>query len=518
MEDSFFELIPFWALPQWLSRVNVIIAFYTIGHYLMLNPTPAKQVNKWLILISVAMGVFLATIDGSIVNIGLNTLVNELHQPLNVVEWVVLAYMLTLSTLMLSVGRLSDMIGKKKLYLAGIIIFTVGSILSGLAPSVYWLIAFRVLQAVGAVLDIAIGIAIVTENFPPAERGKALGVMGTMVSLGIIAGPTIGGLVLQSLSWHWLFFVNIPVGVIGVFMVARFVPEDSARSKQHFDFAGAGSMFISMTSLLFALSISQDRGFNNLLVLVLMLLSLCFLVAFIVIERKSAYPMINLQMFQNRQFTINLITGFMVFVCTAGTTLLFPLYLQNVLLYNSEQTGLMLAITPVIVAIVAPLSGALSDRTGSRPITTLGLFMLILGFLSVGTLSEHTTTIGYLLRFIPIGIGIGLFQSPNNSAVMGSVSRENFGVASGLLSLTRTVGQITGIAVLSAVWENRVALYNGGFIDLGATFAPISTQVAGLLDTIHLSVAILALAFLISAWALVEFLRVKKSLRNSTTE
>lgn len=484
----------------------------------MLNPTPAKQVNKWLILISVAMGVFLATIDGSIVNIGLNTLVNELHQPLNVVEWVVLAYMLTLSTLMLSVGRLSDMIGKKKLYLAGIIIFTVGSILSGLAPSVYWLIAFRVLQAVGAVLDIAIGTAIVTENFPPAERGKALGVMGTMVSLGIIAGPTIGGLVLQSLSWHWLFFVNIPVGVIGVFMVARFVPEDSARSKQHFDFTGAGSMFVSMTSLLFALSISQDRGFNNILVMVLMLLSLCFLVAFIVIERKSAYPMINLRMFQNRQFTINLITGFMVFVCTAGTTLLFPLYLQNVLFYNSEKTGLMLAITPVIVAIVAPLSGALSDHTGSRPITTMGLFMLILGFLSVGTLSEHTTTIGYLLRFIPIGIGIGLFQSPNNSAVMGSVSRENFGVASGLLSLTRTVGQITGIAVLSAVWENRVALYNGGFIDLGATFAPISTQVAGLLDTVYLSVAILVLAFLISVWALVEFLRVKKSLRNSTTE
>ena len=213
----------------------------------------AKPVNKWMVLISVAMGVFLATIDGSIVNIGLNTLVNDLHQPLALVEWVVLAYMLTIATLMLTVGRLSDMIGKKKLYLAGIIIFTIGSGLCGIAPSVYWLIGFRVLQAVGAVLVMAIGMAIVTENFPPQERGKALGVMGTMVSLGIITGPTLGGLILQSLTWHWLFFVNLPVGLIGVFMVIRFIPNDTTRSQQKFDFAGAGVMFIFMSSLLFAL-------------------------------------------------------------------------------------------------------------------------------------------------------------------------------------------------------------------------------------------------------------------------
>jgi len=480
--------------------------------------SPHKPVNKWMVLIAVAMGVFLVTIDGSIVNIGLNTLVNELHQPLNVVEWVVLAYMLTISTLMLSVGRLSDMIGKKKLYLAGIVIFTIGSVLCGIAPSVYWLIAFRVLQAIGGVLNMAIGTAIVTEAFPPAERGKALGVMGTMVSLGIITGPTLGGLILQSLSWHWLFFVNIPVGVVGVFMVARYVPEDSTRSKQHFDFAGAGTMFIFMTSLLFALSISQDRGFDNFVVLGLMGIALIAFVVFILIERKSPYPMMNLNMFRNRQFSINLITGFMVFVCTAGTTLLFPLFLQNVLQYGSGQTGLMLALTPLVVSIVAPLSGALSDRTGSRPITTLGLFVLALGFIAVSTLTETTSTIGYLLRFIPIGIGIGLFQSPNNSAVMGSVPRENLGVASGLLSLTRTVGQTTGIAILSAIWENRVAFYNGGFLEAGATFAPISAQVSGLQDTVKISVVIIVTAFFISTLALVGFLKSRKRSSSPATE
>lgn len=475
-----------------------------------MEPLSTKPVNKWLVLIAVAMGVFLATIDGSIVNIGLNTIVNDLHQPLNVVEWVVLAYMLTISTLMLSIGRLSDMIGKKKLYLAGIIIFTIGSGLCGIAPSVYWLITFRVIQAIGGVMTMAIGTAIVTDAFPPKERGKALGVMGTMVSVGIIAGPTIGGIILQSLTWHWLFFVNLPIGLIGVFMVARFVPEDSKRSKQHFDFAGAATMFFFMISLLFALSISQDTGFNDLKVIGLIVIALVSLTMFIFIERKSRYPMINLEMFRNRQFSINLITGFMVFVCTAGTALLFPFFLQNVLLYGSRQTGLMLAVTPVIVSIVAPLSGALSDRTGSRPITTLGLFILALGFLAVSSLSENTSVIGYLLRFIPVGIGIGMFQSPNNSAVMGSVPRENLGVASGLLALTRTVGQTTGIAVLSAIWGNRVSFYNGGFVDGGATFAPISTQVAGLKDTVIVSIFLISIAFIISLFALVDFLRVKK--------
>ncbi len=470
-----------------------------------------KPINKWMVLISVGMGVILSTIDGTIVNIGLNTLVNDLQQPLHVVEWVVLAYMLTISTLMLSVGRLADMIGKKKLFLAGIIIFTVSSGLCGLSQTVFWLIAFRVLQAMGAVLLMAIGNAIVTEAFPPTERGRALGVMGTLVSIGIIAGPTIGGLILQSLSWHWLFFVNLPIGLIGVFMVLRFIPADTTRIRQRFDFAGAGTMFFFMISLLFALSISQDRGFNNPMVVALLLAALAGLVAFILVERRSDSPMVNLAMFRSRQFSTNLVTGFTVFVCNAGTTLLFPLFLQNVLLYSTGNTGLLLAVTPVIVSIVAPLSGALSDRTGSRPITTLGLFVLFLGFLFATTLSEQTTTLGYILRFIPIGIGIGLFSSPNNSAVMGSVPRENLGVASGILSLTRTVGQTTGIAILSAIWENRVASYSGGFLESGATFAPIAAQVAGLQDTVKLTVILIFCAFLISLVALVDFLKAKKT-------
>jgi EmrB/QacA subfamily drug resistance transporter len=270
---------------------------------------PRKVYNKWWVLIAVAMGVFLATIDGSIVNIGLNTLVEDMQKPLAVVEWVVLAYMLTLSTLLLSIGRLSDIVGKKKLFLAGMILFTISSGLCGLAGSVFWLIGFRVLQAVGGSMIMAIGTAIVTEAFPPQERGKALGIMGTMVSIGIIAGPTIGGLLLQSLTWHWLFFVNLPIGFIGVFMVLRFVPESTPGDKQKFDFAGAGLLFVSMASFLFALTTGQHGGFDNLKVIGMFVLSVSALSLFIGIERRTTQPMIDLTMFRNAQFSINLITG-----------------------------------------------------------------------------------------------------------------------------------------------------------------------------------------------------------------
>lgn len=461
------------------------------------------------------MGVFLATIDGSIVNIALNTLVQDLHQPLAVIEWVVLAYMLTISTLMLSVGRLSDMIGKKKLFLAGMAIFTVGSGLCGLSPNVSWLIGFRVFQAVGASMIMALGTAIITETFPARERGKALGVIGTMVSIGIIAGPTIGGIILQSLSWHWLFFVNLPVGLIGIIMVFRFVPDQSSTTKQRFDFQGAASLFITMSSFLVALSLGQKFGFDQWSVYGLFGLCLLSLFLFIMIERKTDNPMIDTKMFSNAQFSINLITGFLVFICTAGTMMILPLYLQNIMGYSPQQTGLLLAITPLIVAFIAPLSGALSDRVGSRPITTLGLGMLVVGYFAVSSLSETTSTLGYLVRFVPIGIGLGLFQSPNNSAVMGSASRERLGVASGLLSLTRTIGQTAGIALLGAFWENRVATYSGGFIHQDATQAPFHLQVMGMKDTIYLVIALLLLAFLISVWALVQFLKNKKRFTGS---
>jgi EmrB/QacA subfamily drug resistance transporter len=459
--------------------------------------------RKWHVMAAVAMGVFLATIDGSIVNVALPTLTRAFGADFAVVEWVVLAYLLTVTTLLLSVGRLGDMVGKKPVYTTGFVIFTLGSVLCGLSPGIYWLVGFRVLQAIGASMMMALGMAIVTEAFPPSERGKALGISGSLVSIGIVVGPVLGGLLIGALSWHWIFFVNLPIGIVGTWMVTRFVPNLKPAGGQRFDFLGAVTLCASLMALLIALSRGQSVGFAAPGILALFGVWLVLLVGFVAIEWKSPQPMIDLKLFRNRLFNINLITGFATFISTSGTIILMPFYLENVLGYDPRSVGFLLAIVPVTVGITAPLSGTLSDRVGTRPITVVGLMILLTGFLAVSTLSLETTALGYMLRFLPVGIGIGVFQSPNNSAVMGAVPRTRLGVASGLLSITRTLGQITGIAVLGALWASRVAYRVGGALPDGATAAPPAAQVAALGDTFRAIVVLLALAVLLAAWGLV---------------
>ena len=471
--------------------------------------------RKWWVMASVAMGVFLATIDGSIVNIALPNLVNDLKEPLAVVQWVVLAYLLTLTTLMLSVGRLADMIGRKRLYLAGMFIFTAGSLLCGISPNVYWLIGFRVFQAIGAAMTQALGTAIVTDAFPAEERGKAMGIIGGIVSIGIIAGPTLGGLILGVLSWHWLFFVNLPVGIIGFIISTKFIPSDHAGSNQHFDFSGAAAMFLSLMSFLLALTFGESSTFTSPLVLTLLVVSAVGLFVFIKIEQHSQEPMIDLSLFKSKIMTTNLITGFLTFIGTAGTVLLIPFYLQNMRGFTPEKAGLMMSIIPLTSGVVSPLAGSLSDRFGSKLITTLGLALEVVGFFLIAGLTVDTSIAGFLLRFAPLGLGLGLFQAPNNSAIMGSAQRSQLGVVSGLLSLTRTLGQTTGIAILGAIWTSQVVHLTGFLPQGGATAAPLENQITGLQSTVLIVVAIVVVSLLISAWTL---LPSQKSTSNSASD
>lgn len=208
--------------------------------------TEVDYSHKWVVMAAISMGTLLATIDGSIINIALPTLVRELNTDFPTVQWVVLAYLLTLAVLLLSVGRLGDMIGKKRIYTVGFVVFTLGSALCGLGWNVNLLIVFRVVQAFGASMILALGTAIVTESFPSKERGKALGIIATMASIGVVIGPTLGGLIIDLLSWNWIFYVNIPVGILGIYMVIRFVPDIKPMGEQRFDFLGSVLLFFSL--------------------------------------------------------------------------------------------------------------------------------------------------------------------------------------------------------------------------------------------------------------------------------
>lgn len=456
--------------------------------------------RKWRVMAAVAMSIFLATIDGSIVNVALPTLVRQLGANFATVQWVVLAYLLTMATLMLGVGRLADMRGKKPIFVAGFVVFTIGSVLCGLSTSVYWLIAFRVLQAVGAAMTLAIGPAITTEAFPPNERGRALGISGTIVSLGSIAGPAVGGLIINVLDWHWIFFVNLPIGLLGTWMALRFVPDLKPAGRQRFDFGGAATLLLGMLSFLLALTFGQQAGFGDPLVLGLLAGFAVFLALFIVIERRVPQPMVDLRLFNNALFSVSLITGFLTFVTAAGSFLIMPFYLQNVLGYNPSQTGLLMSIVPIMLGVTAPISGSLSDRLGGRTITVIGMAVLVVAHFSISTLSTDTSALGVVLRLLPLGLGMGIFQSPNNSAIMGSVPRERLGIASGFMALTRTLGQTTGSALLGALWAMSVLGYAGAPLPQGATAAPPAIQVAGIHDTFLVAMSLALIGLALTAW------------------
>lgn len=458
--------------------------------------------SKWLVLAAVGMGIFLVTIDGTIVNVALPTLVRELSTDFATVQWVVLSYLLTLSTLLLGMGRLGDMVGKKPVYLTGFVLFTLSSLLCGISPTVYWLIGFRVLQAIGAAMTQALGMAIVTEAFPDAERGKALGMSGTLVSIGVVLGPTLGGLLIEALSWRWIFLVNLPVGIVGVLMVMRFVPNLQPGGEQRFDFAGAAVLFAGLLALLLGLTLGQQWGFDNRIVWLMLAGAAVLIVAFIVIEARAPQPMIDLRLFRSRLFSINLITGLAAFIAVAGVFILLPFYLEGVLGYGPRQVGLLVAAVPVLLGVTAPISGSLSDRFGTRLIVSIGLAVLVVGYLAMSRFTAETTLLFYLTAVLPFGAGMGIFQSPNNSAVMGAVPRSKLGIASGLLAVTRTLGQTTGIAVLGALWAARTMAYAGGPVAGGATAAPTAAQVAGLQDTFLAIAVFMGLAFLLSLYAL----------------
>ncbi len=463
---------------------------------------PPDYSRKWFVLAAVGMGIFLTTIDGTIVNVALPTLVRELNTDFATVQWVVLGYLLTLSTLLLSMGRLGDMVGKKPIYMTGFVLFTLSSMLCGLSPTVYWLIGFRVLQAIGAAMTQALGTAIITEAFPDSERGKALGAAGTLVSIGIVLGPTLGGLLIESLSWHWVFLVNLPVGIIGVWMVIRNVPNLQPIGEQRFDYAGATVLFIGLLTLLLGLTLGQQWGFGDQRVWLMLAGALLLIGLFIGIEARVEQPMIDLQLFRSQLFSINLITGLAVFIAVAGVFILLPFYLEGVLGYGPRNVGLLVAAVPILLGVTAPISGSLSDRYGTRLIASIGLAVLAGGYAAMSRFTAETNLTYYLIAVLPFGAGMGIFQSPNNSAVMGAVPRSKLGIASGLLAITRTLGQTTGIAVLGAFWAARVMAYAGEVVAGGVTAASIPAQVAGLQDTFTVIAAFIGLAFLLSLYAL----------------
>ena len=308
--------------------------------------------------------------------------------------------------------------------------------------------------------------------------------------------------------------MNVPIGIAGTILAIRYIPRPQSRESQQFDYGGAGTLFVSLLGLLLALTVGQERGFGDTAVLILFAIFVLFLALFVVFENRTAQPMIDLRLFRSKLFSINLITGFATFVAIAGTVLLMPFYLENLRGFSTSQVGLLMAIVPLLLGVVSPLSGILSDQFGTRPITIAGLIMLVLGYWAMSTLNEQSTGLDFVLRMLPVGVGMGMFQSPNNSAVMGAVPRQRLGIASGLLAISRTLGQTTGIALLGALWASRTMAYEGSVMAGGATEAAAVSQISALHDTFLFMVILMLVALGLAVWGLV----TEKGLRSSTEQ
>lgn len=462
-----------------------------------LQATQSGSPNKWWAMIGVCLGVLMFTLDTSIVNVALPTLVQTFQTTFTTIQWVVLSYLLVITALVLGAARLGDMMGKRQLYLGGLVVFTISSFLCGLAPGVGWLIGFRALQGMGAVMIAALGAAIVTEVFPDSERGRALGIIGAAVSLGIASGPTVGGLLISVAGWRSIFLVNVPIGIFSSFIVWRYIPADvHLPGKQRFDWLGALIMSITLVCFALGMTEGQTQGFGSPIVLGLLAIAAVGLIAFIGLESRLKQPMLELSLFRNLFFSLSLLTGVLVFIALAGTLLIIPFFLELVLGYSTQHVGLLLAISPILSGIIAPFSGTLSDRFGTRLISCVGLLLMTLGCLLISTFHTEMTDLDYIGRVVFFGLGIGMFQSPNNSAVLGEVPLERLGIASGLLALSRTLGQTAGLPIMGALF----ALFTlAGTDATDVTNAPPEALVAGMRSAFHVAAAIMFVAAMLVA-------------------
>ncbi len=415
--------------------------------------TNEEGASKWAVLAIVAVGVFMATLDSSIVNISLPTIARYFNVPLSgSIEWVVIAYLVATAAILLTAGRLADMIGRKAVWLAGLLLFTSGSALCGAAPSLGFLIAARAFQGLGGALLMAVSPALLVNAFPPQERGRALGLNAVTVALGVSVGPTLGGLITASLSWRWIFYVNVPIGIIGIIATMRVLKERGHRNPGRFDPLGAVLLAVGLAALTAGLSFGQEIGWTSPLFIGLLVVGVIGLALLPIVEKRVSNPIIDFAMFRDRVFFSANISLILSFLAMFAVSFMLPFYLEELRGFSTEMAGLLLTPFPIVLAVIAPISGSLADRFGSRWLAAGGLAIACLGLFFISQLNEHSSIFDIIWRLVFTGAGQAIFQSPNNSALLGAAPRSQQGSASGFLATGRTMGQSLSVALAGAIF------------------------------------------------------------------
>jgi EmrB/QacA subfamily drug resistance transporter len=416
--------------------------------------SPQEQTNKWVVLFLVALGGFMTTLDSSIVNIALPAIAHTFGVGVSgAIEWIIIGYLIVIAACLLTLGRLADMVGRKPIYEAGLVIFVFGSIFSGIAPSLAILILARLVQGVGGACIFAVNTAMITSVFPAGERGRALGLNAVVVALGVSAGPTIGGLITQYLTWRWIFYVNVPIGALVFIIGMRMLTEPLQSYKERFDPVGAVLFAIGLASMTLGFSFGEEWGWTSPGIISALVVGVVALVTAVLVERRVPDPILKCSLLKNRVFASANMSFMFAMLALFAPGFLLPFYFEDLRGFPAEQAGFLLMPLPLTLAVMAPLSGSLADRFGSRILAPLGLAIACFGLVLLSQLNAHSSIFDIIWRLVVIGIGQGLFQSPNTRALMGAAPTDEQGIASGLLSTGRVIGQALSVALAGTIFS-----------------------------------------------------------------
>ncbi|MDR0762226.1 MAG: MFS transporter [Campylobacteraceae bacterium] len=425
---------------------------------------PDVQKNRWKIFVSVSLFTFMATLDGSIVNIALPTIAHSLDIPMNKSIWIVAVYMMSICTFLVLFGKIGDIVGKIKIFRIGTLVFLGGTFLAGFANSLETLIAARIIQALGASMTMSTNLGIITEIFTPQERGKALGFIGSVVSLGTITGPSLGGIIVHYLPWSYIFWLNIPFGLLMLFLGVKYLPKDISKTKSKVDFAGFFIYAAAIILFFGSMFMGQEIGFGTLFIQIPLALSLLFVIFFIKYEYGKSSPLIEFAIFKNKTVTVGLICAFIVFGANFFFAILMPFYLQTARGHSPSAAGFIMMAFPIVMVIAAPIAGSLVYKLGAGRLTMLGLGIItFVNFLLI--FLKIDTNIVYFITLVALmGLGNALFQSPNNTTIMSSAEKRYLGVIGSLNALARNVGNIVGVTFATTILFTAMSFKAGEHI------------------------------------------------------
>jgi len=415
----------------------------------------AEENRKWFTLAAVSFGLFMIMLDNTVVNVALPSIERDLHADLSELQWIVTGYALTFAALMLVGGKMADAYGRRRIFVVGIVVFTVASLLCGLASTSNELIAARILQGSGAALMNPATLSIIAATFPPRERGTAIGIWAGTSALALAIGPLVGGLITEHLNWNWIFFVNVPIGILGIVASYLFIDESRDETHERLDLPGLATSSIGLFALTYGLIEANTYGWTSPRIIGSFVIAAIALVSFVLLERHQRAPMLPLELFSNRTYTGANLVMLLVALAMFGVFFFVSLYMQNILGYSAVQAGAAFLPMTVLIILVAPIAGKTSDRLGSRGLMTAGMLLVSLQLLLFSQVGADASYWRLLPCLLIGGIGMAFTMTPSAAAATRSVPVDKAGVGSAVLNSARQVGGTMGIAVMGAIVASK---------------------------------------------------------------